>query len=608
MVTVIVGLLAFFCASSLFAAVMSLLMGSTTATVAVSAIGVGALAARSALRVFAPRDSEFDSELASELASELSWRGRSIGADVWLEGLGGAFVLLIAYRQFGWLLYQDGVEIRTLSPNNFGDLPLHLNLIRFIAQGASWPLKNPIFASEALRYPLGADLHSALWEVIGVSTQSHLFWVGMTLTLATLILVRSWAGWWGIAALFFSGGWLGWKAPVGADWQAQVAWKNLFLSVLLTQRGLLFGLPIGLFLLLRFRRVFLEARMPARGEAAWLGFFWGSLAFFHVHSFVAVSLLLVGFACAGAALEGNGARAFVRRLTPAALRCLLIAVPLGGFFFLHASDWLGKAQVARWAPGWTMVDGESPLLYLGNNFGPWLVIGPLALAAWAYGPLGRDRRTLYEATIYVLAFSLFFNWMLAPWPWDNVKVLIWPALGLARVARDAVTPAVRAWTGGGGRAAQGFAFSVLAILAGGAGFRALTEASARNSVSVRIASRVELADTKGAIALVPIDSVFLASPTHDHALSVLGRARVLGYAGHLWSHAIDSAQTAFSAERIFRGEPDWERLVRELKITHIFWGPQELAAYGNGPRPWQIRFPNISGVPGHAVYRVQFDP
>jgi hypothetical protein len=49
---------------------------------------------------------------------------------------------------------RDGI-IRTLSPNNYGDLPLHLTYIAYFVKGARfWPA-NPIFAGESLHYPFG---------------------------------------------------------------------------------------------------------------------------------------------------------------------------------------------------------------------------------------------------------------------------------------------------------------------------------------------------------------------------------------------------------------------------------------------------------------------
>jgi len=65
-----------------------------------------------------------------------------------------------------------GDAIKVLSPNNLGDLSLHLTYIRYLANGAAfWP-DNPIFASGPLTYPVGIDLFDSLLKLIGVEAVS----------------------------------------------------------------------------------------------------------------------------------------------------------------------------------------------------------------------------------------------------------------------------------------------------------------------------------------------------------------------------------------------------------------------------------------------------
>src|SRR5262249_53591863 len=51
-----------------------------------------------------------------------------------------AFFALFAVRSFCWLLYFDGGDLKIQSPNNLGDLSLHITLIRNFANGVPlWP-------------------------------------------------------------------------------------------------------------------------------------------------------------------------------------------------------------------------------------------------------------------------------------------------------------------------------------------------------------------------------------------------------------------------------------------------------------------------------------
>src|SRR4029077_13959411 len=57
-----------------------------------------------------------------------------------------------AVRSFCWLLYIDSSELKIQSPNNLGDLSLHLTLIKNFANGvAIWP-DSPIFVFSKQRY------------------------------------------------------------------------------------------------------------------------------------------------------------------------------------------------------------------------------------------------------------------------------------------------------------------------------------------------------------------------------------------------------------------------------------------------------------------------
>jgi len=85
---------------------------------------------------------------------------------VWLWVMAACFALF-ALRSFCWLLYIDGDQLRIQSPNNLGDLALHITFIKNFANGVSdaraarkmmWylgaPSKTPIyFACDAFINP-----------------------------------------------------------------------------------------------------------------------------------------------------------------------------------------------------------------------------------------------------------------------------------------------------------------------------------------------------------------------------------------------------------------------------------------------------------------------
>src|SRR5207237_83265 len=166
-----------------------------------------------------------------------------------------------ALRCFCWLVYIDGEELRIQSPNNLGDLALHITHIRYFANGVRlWPA-NPIYAfSQHLRYPAGADLFNGLLSCLNVDLMQGLIWVALLASLATFYAFYRWGGAFAVAGFLFNGG----LAALPfletfrfIDYQGEhVAWKSIPLTMFVTQRGLLYAFPVGLLLLLHWRQKF----------------------------------------------------------------------------------------------------------------------------------------------------------------------------------------------------------------------------------------------------------------------------------------------------------------------------------------------------------------
>src|SRR6266480_2229143 len=117
-----------------------------------------------------------------------------------------AFFAIFAFRSFCWLIYWDGNDLKVQSPNNLGDLSLHLTYIRHFASGVPlWP-DNPIEPFSKLRYPAGVDLFNAILTCIGVDVIRGLVWTGLIASVATFYALYRWGGKFGIAAFLFNGG------------------------------------------------------------------------------------------------------------------------------------------------------------------------------------------------------------------------------------------------------------------------------------------------------------------------------------------------------------------------------------------------------------------
>ena len=256
---------------------------------------------------------------------------------VWFWAVAVCFAVF-AVRSFCWLLYIDSSELKIQSPNNLGDLSLHLTLIKNFANGvALWP-DNPIFVFSKLRYPAGIDLFNALLSLVHIDLLIGLVWVGLLSSLAIFYGFYRWGGTFAVAGFLFNGGIAGFqflKTFKFLDYQGTaadiahkpIAWKSIALSMLVTQRGWLYAIPAGLVLLWHWREKFfsqspvagvgsirrLAKRCPAsptaiKSEAAavnargyrkgplpwWVELsIYASMPLFHLHTFIALTIVLV---------------------------------------------------------------------------------------------------------------------------------------------------------------------------------------------------------------------------------------------------------------------------------------------------------------------------
>ena len=487
------------------------------------------------------------------------------------------FILYAGLEHFLYLLYYADHGLRTLHSNNFGDLSLHVQYIRYIAGGAHfWP-ENPGFAGEPLRYPIGMDIYNALWEILGVPVDSHLFLTGFVITVAAVSMLHRWMGWWGVGAFFLNGGLANWAfLSTGRfnDLQNALAWKSFFLSLWITQRGFLFAIPAGIYILKMITETLLGERTLRREEKVVCVVLWASLAWFHLHTFFILTLLL-------------GIFMVLYKSPRLMLEVTMPATAAGLVFVLFSTQGLARAGILHLQPGWT-AGQENLFKFWLVNLGPWLFFAVAGLS------LTFEKRFAQLRLIAIPAFVLFIVFtivMVAPWDWDNIKVLIWLYLLIAWVVwRTLVTrlssvPAL-----------------MMGVLAFFPGAISLVSSLPGNSPGVELYRAAELWDAKAAIAGLPETAVLAVAPDPNHPAMFWGAKVAMGYTGHLWSHGIDCTLRENQIERIFRGSEDWLTLARKIGVTHVYWGENERRKYGSSSPPWQHRLRNISGSQGVQIY------
>jgi len=466
---------------------------------------------------------------------------------------------LASLRAFLWLIYPVGDEWRILSPNNLGDISLHLHLIRYLAGGVDfWPA-SPILAGVPLTYPLGVDLWNSLLLCMGIPVEKGLVWTALLgAALAGWALWR-WGGAFAIAAFLFNGGLAGFlifSTGHVADFQAELAWKNFFLTMLVTQRGLLYALPCGLFLLSVWREDFFGNGSGVPRWVAW--FLYATMPLFSAHAFVFLSIILaVAFlvcpprrksllAFVGAAfLPATAALFFVTGRFSASSGLRLVPGWMQG-----DASWLllVKNSGAPWMQGW------EPWLFWIWNFGFSLPL--LLLLAWSLIWKRKKDALCFAGTgLFVFLVCCFVSF--APWEWDNTKLFLWAWLACAPFLWEILSqwPVFT-------RVAACFLlfFSGAVSLAGGLDGRH----------GYKLITRSELAETATALQSIPPGDRIAIDPEFNHPVMLLGRPVVCGYEGHLWSHGLKYREQWDTLQTVLKQGPGWTEASRTLDADWLF--------------------------------------
>ena len=605
---------------------------------------------------------------------------------VWFWAVAVCFAVF-AVRSFCWLLYIDSSELKIQSPNNLGDLSLHLTLIKNFANGvALWP-DNPIFVFSKLRYPAGIDLFNGLLSLVHIDLLIGLVWVGLLSSLAIFYGFYRWGGTFAVAGFLFNGGIAGFqflKTFKFLDYQGTaadiahkpIAWKSIALSMLVTQRGWLYAIPAGLVLLWHWRVKFfsqgaavseppnaptesggLEIVAPySRGPLPWwveLSVY-ASMPLFHLHTFIALTIVLVVGLFFERATElkfivnlvRNESMAGIARLVshskmwPEIFRgapirrhaaALLIAAFIPATFFVWlTTDQFRAASVLKWHPGWAQDSTElgAPFFKLGPkdfgsstsfglllqktwngviapffqfwlpNFGLWvpLALALVGLCAWRIwkGKWRWGDRPPADIAFVVAAVVIFgFGYFVqtAPWDWDNLKLMVW---GYFLILPFLWSDIIGRW-----------AFperAATCLLLFGSGFITLLGGLSVGHPGFGLIERARLDHIGTALRPLPMDARFATYPTYNHPVLLQGRKVVLGYPGHLWTEGFDYGKANDQLTALMNGAANWRDAAKALGVRYIFWGQDERTNFKSSSRPWEATAFLVASGDWGAIY------
>lgn len=415
-------------------------------------------------------------------------------------------------------------------------------------------------------------------------------------------------------------------------------WGNSLTILFTTQRTLLLGLPLALIILTKIWEIFIggiknekknaeeEQMRQQRDERKFnkkpglfsflteqpstlvpffvIGLLAGMLPLVHAHTFAVV----MGMAALLAALSWRNWRVwtvFFAAAATTAIPELLLAT-------------IGSANAAEsfvgWKFGWD--NGvENPIWFWFVNTGlfvPLLAVAIGILTSIAFGEKHRrsavaplDEET-FDATrarhllLFYAPFALCFIvpnlFRLAPWVWDNIKVLIyWYVASIPLVA----WLLARIWQRS--QIALYLVPTLLVALVFSGWLDVWRTATRQVEHQILSPAMVSVADQLR-VRTAP-RALIMTAPEYASVPVLSGRRWFLGYIGHVWSHGIAPQEREQIVRKIYNGGEEAKQLIERNKINYVLVGPQERRFTSVNETFFQA-YPVIAEASDFRVYQV----
>lgn len=549
--------------------------------------------------------------------------------------VGGLTIALLCVLFRGTMYIGPNGGVWTDNHHNIGDLPWHMAVVQDFVIGQNFPPQHPEYAGINLTYPFLVDFLNAQYVQAGASLVGSVLLqnvllgvalVGLFLRWAMLLTRRVFAALAALLLVLLSGGWgfvlffhdhlpgqsfLALLQNIPRDYTRDdgdnLKWGNALTVLLTTQRGLMLAIPLALMVATlwwqdrqhissprsigarserRGERGGEPARYPlaggGEGRLRVAGILTGLLPLIHGHTYL--SLLLVG---AGLALQDVFAAAHQPLNRGIAVRerlrawlgffgfALLLAVPQA--WAIRQSSAVHGASFIGLQLGWD--HGDMPIVpfYLWNlgAFIPLLIVA-LIVRRRIFRPLRRPllgNRLLRYYAPFLICFVVPNIVRLAPWDWDNMKMLFYWHLASSVVIAAFLAQlwnARRRWLRLLTRPLTLGLFALL-TLAGAIDVARIGQGTLSQETYTPDGIRF----ARAVIANTPTHALLLHYPLYSHPATLTGRRLLCGYDGHLWSHGIDFDARKADVVRIYAGAPAARDLLARYGVDYVIVGPLE---------------------------------
>jgi uncharacterized membrane protein len=244
---------------------------------------------------------------------------------------------------------------------------------------------------------------------------------------------------------------------------------------------------------------------------------------------------------------------------------------------------------------WWEAGDSNPLLFWAVNAGIFIL---LLIAALLIRKITSSRQALFY-----LPFTLWFfvpNLVsLAPWTWDNIKVLVYWSLASAPFVAAALAYLFTRRL----IVARGLAAALLVGLTFSGALDVTRALSPAENVEVFGHAELEVA------ALLREKTrpraLILHAPIHNSVVALSGRQSVMGYPGHLWTHGLNYAQRELDVKTIYKGGAQMFEPLSRLGVDYVIIGPAERLQLAPDETLFGKLYPVVIDHAGYRVYQVK---
>jgi hypothetical protein len=188
--------------------------------------------------------------------------------------------------------------------------------------------------------------------------------------------------------------------------------------------------------------------------------------------------------------------------------------------------------------GWVRPESVGYLEYWGKNLGPWIVAVIAALIVFF-------RQKKWNSLMpTALAFTLFFIFshvILAPWDWDNIKLIIWCYIFAIMTISDFI------WND------REKGVKALVFLCFIPGLMIFLHSLPIYNHGVQWVSERELNKAQVLLRNQNVNEGILITPAYEHPALLLGHKLYMGYTGHVWSHGYDFVERERIVNQVYEG-------------------------------------------------------